>query len=82
MRERNASVLRRLLGAVLCVASLSLAACGDPCADLVTTVCEDRPNPVMCKRFKEKIEKKRISSGMCSALRTSYLNLLEERAKK
>jgi len=73
-------------GLLRCALVVMLAAvltgCGDPCADLEQSICEDRPDPILCERYKAKLEEKRLSPKMCSALRSSYLELLESSSKK
>lgn len=58
----------------------SISACGDPCDEMLDSVCNVRPNKALCRRLTHKIKKKKMSSELCGEVEEAYWNLLEQRA--
>lgn len=73
---------RRPASAALCLLALCLPSCGDPCARLLKTVCDERPREELCSLYRVRVDRGDMSPELCGAVREVFLEQLERQMAK
>ena len=53
---------------VICLAAIPAAGCGDPCATLETTLCDEAPNGKECALIREPERRAQLSRSRCDRI--------------
>ncbi len=72
----------RSLTIILLLVSVHLSGCGEPCEDMLNSVCKVRPNKVLCDRLSHKIKRNKMSPELCGEVEDAYWQLMEQRVQE